>query len=336
MVTYRHSPHAYSMACDSLYEAWMKAHYPSKFYEVALNHYSDKEDKNKIAELEKEAVTFFGYKIDKYRYGNDSTRFTVNDNTKYISPNLSSIKGIGMAAAIDLRNITGNDFVEIYLAGKGTRVNKTVFSNLVKIGYFEQFGDIATLLSQIDVIEKWSHRSTIPKAFAEELGIDRTTMLRYGTDVTKKGNVSDKQYSIFDMTGLCRELCRRIAPEINVSLGDIVKWQIDILGYTDYVNPELQNRYIVVTELDTTYSPKFTAYCLKNGETCPMKIHTTIPRNDKKVKQCFSKLEVKNGDILYMTSCVREARKRKINGEWQSIPGEFDWWLNDYEVVKTL
>ena len=330
------SPHAYSMACDSLYEAWMKAHYPSKFYEVALNHYSDKEDKNKIAELEKEAVTFFGYKIDKYRYGNDSTRFTVNDNTKYISPNLSSIKGIGMAAAIDLRNITGNDFVEIYLASKGTRVNKTVFSNLVKIGYFEQFGDIATLLSQIDVIEKWSHRSTIPKAFAEELGIDRTTMLRYGTDVTKKGNVSDKQYSIFDMTGLCRELCRRIAPEINVSLGDIVKWQIDILGYTDYVNPELQNRYIVVTELDTTYSPKFTAYCLKNGETCPMKIHTTIPRNDKKVKQCFSKLEVKNGDILYMTSCVREARKRKVNGEWQSIPGEFDWWLNDYEVVKTL
>lgn len=330
------SVHSQAMCMDSLYEAWFKYHYTSKFYEVTLNHYSDKGDKNKIAELEKEAVTFFGYSISKYRYGTDSTKFTVDDKTKSISPNLSSIKGIGVGAAQDLRTINGKDFVELYLSCSGTKVNRTVFTNLIKIGYFEKFGDVSHLLAQVDVIDKWSGRSTVPKSFVEEIHIDRNTMLKYGTDITKKGNVSAKQYTITDNVGFCREICKRTNPTVNASLGDIVKWQIEILGYTDYINPEFTTRYVVVTDLDTTYSPKFVAYCLKNGKTAPMKIHNTIPRNNKNVKQCFSNLEVKNGDIVYMTACSKEPKKKKIDGKWTDVPGEFDWWLNDYEIVKTL
>lgn len=330
------SPHAYSMACDSLYEAWMKAHYPSKFYEVALNHYSDKEDKNKIAELEKEAIAEFGFSIAKYRYGVDSTKFTVDEQSKTIYPNLASIKGIGMMAAQDLRNIQGKDFVDIYLSCKGTKVNRTVLTNLVKIGYFEQFGSISSLLNQIEIIEKWCGRSTIPKPFVEELGISREMMLNYASDITKKGNISEKQYTIADERGLIKELCRRIPSNVTVSLGDMTKWQIEVLGYTDYICEELPNRYVVVTELDTTYSPKFVAYCLKNGQTCAMKIHNTIPRNDKRVKQCFSKLPVENGNIIYMKACSKDQRKKKINDAWEDIPGEFDWWVNDYEIVRTL
>ena len=55
------APHALAMANDSLYEAWMKAHYTSKFYEETLNHYQAKGDKNKVNDLIKEAKTFFGY-----------------------------------------------------------------------------------------------------------------------------------------------------------------------------------------------------------------------------------------------------------------------------------
>ena len=161
-------------------------------------------------------------------------------------------------------------------------------------------------------------------------------MLKYATDITEKGNLSTKQYRINDEIGFIRELCTRIDPDIGTPLRDIVRWQIEILGYTDYVNPNLSTRYVVVTELDTTYSPKFVAYCLKNGQTCPMKIHNTIPRNDKRVKQCFSKLEVHDGDILYIKACSQDLMKRKIDGKWQDIPGEYDWWINDYEIVNSL
>ena len=99
------APHALSMAFDSLYEAWVKAHYPSKFYEVTLNHYQDKGDKKKVAELEHEAMKFYGYKIGSYGYGQDNTKFTVDDNKKIIYPSLSSVKGIGEKAVADIYSI---------------------------------------------------------------------------------------------------------------------------------------------------------------------------------------------------------------------------------------
>ena len=66
------APHALAMANDSLYEAWMKAHHTSKFYEVTLNHYQEKGDKNKVFALIKEATSIFGYKMATYEYGNDN------------------------------------------------------------------------------------------------------------------------------------------------------------------------------------------------------------------------------------------------------------------------
>ena len=60
------SPHAYSMGGDSAYQAWFKAHYTKTFYEVAINHYQEKNKKDKIDALVKEAIKFWGYKLGDY------------------------------------------------------------------------------------------------------------------------------------------------------------------------------------------------------------------------------------------------------------------------------
>ena len=99
------APHALAMANDSLYEAWAKAHYPSIFYETTLNHYQGKGNKNKVVDLEKEAMTIFGYSIGSYEYVKDNTKFTVDDDTKTIYPNLTSVKDIGEKAVEDMVNI---------------------------------------------------------------------------------------------------------------------------------------------------------------------------------------------------------------------------------------
>ena len=57
------APHALAMANDSLYEAYIKAHYPSVFFEVTLNHYQEKNDKDKISELISEATEKMGYSM---------------------------------------------------------------------------------------------------------------------------------------------------------------------------------------------------------------------------------------------------------------------------------
>ena len=336
------SPHALAMANDSLYEAWMKGHHTSKFYEVTLNHYQDKNDKNKVAELEHEAMKFYGYQIGSYGYGQDNTRFTVDDNQKIIYPSLSSVKGIGEKAVSDIYEIYKKgytNFVDIYLAIKGTKLNGTVFRNLIKIGYFHQFGSIKKLLQTVDVIDSWrtssSLKKTISKSKISELGLDGIDLRKYATDVSEKtGKVSDKQYKIFDWNGFIKDVVSRI-PDNEYRLHEIIQFQQDILGYIEFSDSSFDKRLAVVTKLNTNYSPKFEAFCLNNRQVSEFKIHKRKNPKDRRVKTTWAELPLKDGDIIYLKECKKEPKRRKnSDGEWEDIPGVFDWWLNDYSIVN--
>ena len=337
------APHALAMANDSLYGAWMKGHYTSKFYEVTLNHYSDKDDKNKIAGLEKEAMRIFGYSMGPYEYGKGSDKFYVDDETKTIYPNLSSIKGIGKNAAKAISEIAKNgadNIVDIYISTNGTKINGSVFRNLIKINYFSKYGDINQLLSIVDLVDdwkgqKWEGRKKLSKQSIKSLGLTHNEILKYATDRLDSGKISEKQYVIFDWVGLVKELAKKI-PFTACTLSERIKYQIEILGYVEYINPEFSNRYIVVTDLNTDYSPKFKAYCLKTGEVCELKIHSRLNKKDPEIKTSFKEVPVENGDILYMNRCNKQLKMKKVNDEWQTIPGEFSWWLNDYRKVENL
>lgn len=336
------SPHALAMANDSLYEAWMKAHYTSKFYEVTLNHYQDKGDKNKVADLEYEAMKYYGYKIGSFAYGQDNTKFTIDNENKIIYPSLSSVKGIGEKAVADMYEIYKqghNNFVDIYLAIKGTKINGTIFRNLIKIGYFKQFGSVKQLIETVDVIDSWrsssSNKKTISKTAISELGLDNIDIKKYATDVSEKtGKISDKQYKIFDWEGLVRDIVSRI-PDDEYHLKDIIEYQQEILGYIEYSNPELDKRIAVVTKLNDSYSPKFEAFCLNNRKVSEFKIHKSKNPKNKFVKTCWKDLPLENGDIIYIKECKKEPRQRKnADGKWEIIPDMFDWWINDYTLCN--
>jgi DNA polymerase III alpha subunit len=334
------APHALAMANDSLYEAWVKAHHTSDFYEVTLNHYQDKEDKNKVAALIREAITVFGYSMGKYQYGKDNSKFNVDDSEKVIYPNLASVKGIGKQVLVDLMDIykSGvNDFIDIYCSIKGTKINATVFKNLVKIGYFKKYGSIKQLLSIIDIYDIWKGssgdgRKTISKSEVHKLGLDGINLYKYATDRTPSGKISDKQFTNVDWIGLVRELSSRVSNE-EYGIGMLVKYQYEVLGYIDYINPQLDKRYVVITELDNTYSPKFKAYCLATGQSAEMKIHKNLNYKEKEIKVSVQECPIEDGDIIYMRSCKQKQRQRKENDEWVNVPDTFDWWINDYYKV---
>lgn len=334
------SPHALAMANDSLYEAWMKGHHTSKFYEVTLNHYQDKNDKNKVAELEHEAMKFYGYQIGSYGYGQDNTKFTIDDEKKIIYPSLSSVKGIGDKAVADIFEIYQkgySDFIDVYLAIKGTKVNGTVFRNLIKIGYFKEFGSIKKLLETVDMIDNWrtgaNVRKTISKSEISNLGLDGIDLRKYASDISEKtGKISDKQFKIFDWKGLMKALADKI-PNEEFSLHEIIQFQREILGYIEYSNPSFDKRLVVVTKLNTSYSPKFEAFCLNNRQVSELKIHKRKNPRDNRIKTSWADLPLKDGDIVYMKNCKKEPKRRKnTDGEWEDIPGMFDWWLNDYSI----
>lgn len=334
------APHALAMANDSLYEAWMKAHHTSKFYEETLNHYQGKGDKNKVNDLLKEAMTFFGYSMASYEYGKDNSKFTIDDETKTIYPNLSSVKGIGEKAVLDMVEISKqgiDNFVDIYRSIKGTSINASVFEKLVKIGYFKKFGSVKKLLSIMKIYDDWKGsngegRKTISKANISELGLDGINIRQYATDITKSGKVSDKQFTNVDWLGIVRELADKV-PDEEYGVLQLVKFQYEVLNYADYVDESIDWRYVVITDLNTSYSPKFNAYSINNGKVVEMKVHKNKPKFDKEVENSFNEIPFEDGDILYIKRVKRQPKKQKVNDEWVVIPDVTEWWIKDYIKV---
>ena len=334
------APHALAMANDSLYEAWMKAHHTSKFYEETLNHYQGKGDKNKVNDLLKEAMTFFGYSMASYEYGKDNSKFTIDDETKTIYPNLSSVKGIGEKAVLDMVEISKqgiDNFVDIYRSIKGTSINTSVFEKLVKIGYFKKFGSVKKLLSIMKIYDDWKGsngegRKTISKANISELGLDGINIRQYATDITKSGKVSDKQFTNVDWLGIVRELADKVPDEEYGAL-QLVKFQYEVLNYVDYVDESIDWRYVVITDLNTSYSPKFNAYSINNGKVVEMKVHKNKPKFDKEVENSFNEIPFEDGDILYIKKVKRQPKKQKVNDDWVVIPDVTEWWIKDYIKV---
>lgn len=334
------APHALAMANDSLYEAWMKAHHTSKFYEETLNHYQAKGDKNKVNDLIKEAKAFFGYSMASHEYGKDNSKFTIDDGTKTIYPNLSSVKGIGEKAVLDMVAISKqgiDNFVDIYKSIKGTSINASVFEKLVKIGYFKKFGSVKQLLSIMKIYDDWkgsngNGRKTISKADISKLGLDGINIRRYATDVTKSGKVSDKQFTNVDWVGIVKELASKV-PDEEFGILQLVKFQYEVLKYVDYVDESIEWRYVVVTDLNTSYSPKFNAYSINNGKVVEMKVHKAKPKFDKNVANSFKEIPFEDGDILYIKIVKKQPKKHKVNDEWVVVPDTFEWWIKDYIKV---
>lgn len=335
------APHANAMCLDSLYVAYPKAHNTSVFYEVALNHHQDRGEKQKVKDLIMEASTFFGYKLVDFEYGKDNSKFTVDDENKLIHPNLASVKGIGEHVILTMMDIYSrglDNIVDIYLAIKGTKTNASVFRNLVKIGYFKKYGTTKQILGILDIVDFWKGSSgdgkkTIKKSQVKELGLENIDIYKYATDKTKSGKVSETQFSDVDWVGIAKELVLSV-PKDEFKLGKLIKNQYEVLGYVTMIDDSIDKRYVVITNLDTTYSPKFEAYCINNGNTSEMKIHKQKNFKNKEIANSFKDTPIEDGDIVYMQKCKKETKRKMIDGDFVEIEGQYDWWLNQYIKVN--
>ena len=102
----------------------------------------------------------------------------------------------------------------------------------------------------------------------------------------------------------------------------------------DYVDESLDWRYIVVTDLNTQYSPKFKAYFITNGQSVEMKIHKTINKRDKNLITSFNEIPFEDGDVLYIKQWKKQPKKTKVDGEWVEDSSIIEKWIKDYMKVS--
>lgn len=114
-----------------------------------------------------------------------------------------------------------------------------------------------------------------------------------------------------------------------------IMYQQEYLSYIDYINPNADPRWVVVTNLDTRYSPRFIAYCLKNGQTCPIKVRKNRKgsKHNYYLVNTYEDTPFNNGDILYMVKCKEEPKAVKgEDGKWNRDYNNKEWWLYEYRV----
>lgn len=157
--------HAYCMALDSLYCAYLKAHYPYEFYEVLLQFYSDKGNKDKVR-LIKQEMRAFGIEEGPYRFGLDNRKFLADPEYRRIIPSLLSIKALSQKCAnamYELGQQSFPDFLHLYRSAQHAGVNSKQLDILIKIGYFADFGTQKQLDQMIEAYNLlgWRTRQSV-------------------------------------------------------------------------------------------------------------------------------------------------------------------------------
>jgi DNA polymerase III alpha subunit len=307
--------HSYCVALDSLYEAWIKAHYPLAFYQTALRIYEAKGDKDKMAELREEAQNYFNIHFPPLRYGLDNRNITANFEDNSINNSMASIKGFGAWIGDTLyrcsvENKDEKSFMKIlsWLDANGLKSSKVI--PLVQIDYFNCFGNTQTLLAEIRFFDffKQGTAKKIKKDKLTDASL-RALVARHATDQGAKGELTS--YTINDMEGLLNayEITVLSNPPDDLPYKVKAQNQKDILGYVDLTTGKEEDRRKLYV-LDK--------YALKNkwsakGGIWKYKIKTKSVGSGKVASLDISpgqmdEFPIEEGNIIYAERVVKSSK----------------------------
>lgn len=283
--------HAFCMAVDSVTIAYLKAYYPLEFYKSVLQRYTDKGEKDKVS-LIKQEMASRGYKLLPIKFRDDNRKFSINKEQNAISQTMASIKNMSKSAPKILYSMRNKQFVHpidllIYLLEE-TKLNKTDVEILIKLDYFSEFGKINYLLEMYNMFSDRYKKTYVEK-----------------TKVTRIQEIKD---AIFD------------AP---TTIYDKISYQIQLLGYTDIIDPTFDEFIYAVESTETNqWGTVFASlYCISDGKREQFKV-------DKKYYKDFP-FEI--GNVLKCAFRSKE-KKRKINDEWIAT-GENEIILSVYSKI---
>ena len=314
------SAHAYCMALDSLYNAYLKAHYPYEFYEVLLQTYSDKGKKDKVAELKQEMSKAFGIKEGEYKFGLDNRKFKADPENQTIYPSLLSIKGLSQGCANDLYAMGQKKYENFYELWKDMKKKKNLNSGkvntLIEIGYFDDFGTIGKIKRFIDILDQLYDRSQFSKS---------NPPVEFLPIIRKYSEETDKQYRKFDYDAALTEIWENLE-DIDIPFNERLKYELQNIGYVKTLVPDMSPDYAFVQEYECKYkNPKLTLYRLCDGTTEVVKVR----------RKKYDEAPINVGDIIKTIECSEEGRWSKDqNGDWQQDNSDKESILKKWSFVR--
>lgn len=315
------SAHAFCMALDSLYNAWQKANYPYEFYEVMLQHYSDKGNKDKVALIKQEMLKAYDIKEGKFKFGADNRKFKADKENKVIYSSLLGIKGLSQKCADDLYKLSQksqyDNFYDLYKALKGIKsINAGKVNVLVKIGYFDDFGKIGKIQQFIEIANDLYDRSQFSKSDVKS---------EYLPYIMKYSEETEKQYRNFDFDHALYDIWNDLEDK-DIPLYYKLQNELELLGYIQTTVENISPQYAFIKEYECKFkNPKLTLYRLCNGDIEIVKVKR--PKYDES--------PIHQGDIIKTIECSNEGRWYKDeNDEWQQDRNDKETILKKWSFVR--
>lgn len=316
------SSHALSVALDSVYGAYLKAHYPLEFYTTMIEIYTEKKNNEKVASVKQE-MKFFNIKEGLLRFGENNSKITYNKEKNTISSLLASIKDINKDVGERLYELSKQkkyyNFLDLL---KDIKEQKVLQSNqleiLIKLDYFSEFGKSQYLLDIVSIYENFYSKKQISKSDLVKLNITSDTMERFSNKQT------EKLYKEIDNEGLVKYLISELDDK-DISLKEKLHSQKEYIGYIEYTNDKLSDNFYYVLETKFYQSknkPYLKLYRLKDGNTV-----------DYRINDGFEFNTFKDGDIIKVIKEEKKNKSRLIEGKWVKLEGEFNNFIKSWQVL---
>lgn len=212
--------------------AWLRYYHPVEFITTAFNLNRDKEEKTNalIAYAHK-----MGIKINSPKFRFSRADYFCDSVNRIIYKGLGSIKHMSAQVAEDLytlRDKKFSNFIDLLYAIQElpNKPDSRQLDILVKIGYFQEFGNAKALLTGIEVFNKFYKCKTIK--------VDKFKELGYNIDdvIPHVGKATEKTLSQLDNRGIILALLKSMKMPKTTSV-DMARWQCEHLGYCSISNP---------------------------------------------------------------------------------------------------
>lgn len=291
--------------------AYLRYHYPKEFITAYLNNANNEDDIKLGTELSKQ----LGITIHSIKFRHSTAQYSCDENGIY--KGVSSVKFLNEDAANDLfsiRNENFDTFIDLLVRITELKVDSRKLDILIKLDFFEEFGNITYLLMCNNLFSMYYGKKQIKKDKALEDRLD-FDLLRLCSQ-----KETPKMFSELDSVMLIKELIKNIIPEKKTPLKIKIAYQIEHLGYVDIVDKKYAG-YCVALDLNVDYSPRLKLYALANGNTIPVKVS----------KKIYKENPIRRGDIVKVEHQYRKPKMKKVDDEWIETD-EKEWWISEYKI----
>lgn len=297
--------------------AYMRYYYPTEFCTAYLNCANNEEDTKNGTQL----LISKGIKLEKPKFGKSLSEFVCDASIKTIYKGLGSIKDVGKDTGTKLSTLYDkhySSFFNLLSDIKKLSINSKQLDILIHLDYFSSFGHIHQLLSQVQV---YADLSAIYDRLKTCKQLNKSDLASYNFTIEEVAECSTKetakQFKELDNQALLKlfrkhykELLAQISakyPYAPTTIMDKLKYEVELLGYTDLVDENVNADYYIVLGIETN---QWGSVFLSLYHVC-----TGFRKQVKANKNWWNQHKLEVGNIINVAFNYKNKR-RKVDDKW--------------------